>query len=121
MLKINTSRRRGVSLVETIIALLILSIGIMAIAAVPIMTTKLALGAIRNENAISIGMRELDSLEADSRATIPEHDVPTDYSVFELKSSKQDHVGRVTISWPEGSVTLRRSLSDHSSAIRKGR
>lgn len=119
LLRIDVSRKRGVSLVETIIALLILSIALLAIAAVPIMSTKLALQAALREQATAVGMRELDALEADSSNSIAERTVDTGFSVFSALSSKQNGTGRVTVSWQGSSLVLERSLSDYSSENRR--
>ena len=87
MLEINSARRRGVSLVETLIALLVLSIGILAVAAVPIMTTKLAVQSNKRELAVFIAVNELDALEADERETLnnSRHE-PSGYKAFFVKS-----------------------------------
>lgn len=60
-------RRSGFSLSETIIALLILSIALFAVAGVPIMSTKMALHSIRREQAVFLAVHELDELEAEKK------------------------------------------------------
>jgi len=119
LLRIDVSRKRGVSLVETIIALLILSIALIAIAGVPIMTTKLALSSTRHEQATTIGMRELNALEADSRDIIPDRTIATGFNTFTARSSKQNDTGRVTVVWQGGSLVLERPLSEFSSVTRR--
>lgn len=119
LLRIDVSRKRGISLVETIIALLILSIALFAIAGVPIMSTKLALQAALREQATAVGMRELDALEADSRNSIEERSVDTGFSIFSALSSKQNGTGVVTVSWQGSSLVLMRTLSEFSNVNRE--
>jgi len=54
----------GFALAETIIALLILSIALLAIAIVPIMSSKMAIQTTQRERAMSIAYAKLDELEA---------------------------------------------------------
>lgn len=64
LLRIDVSRKSGVSLVETIIALLILSIALFAIAAVPTMSSKFAIHATQRDQAVFFAVKTLDFLEA---------------------------------------------------------
>ncbi|NCC61724.1 MAG: prepilin-type N-terminal cleavage/methylation domain-containing protein [Verrucomicrobiae bacterium] len=61
------SQRRGFSLPESLIALLILSIAIIALAALPLMVTKLALSEIERKQAVSSALQGLDLLESLAR------------------------------------------------------
>ncbi len=123
LLKINPARRRGVSLVETLIALLVLSIGILAVAAVPIMTTKLAVQSNKRELAVFIAVNELDALEADERETLnnSRHE-PSGYKGIFVKSSKNNGVGEAVVDWSgasgKSSLTMERQLSRHSDSTR---
>lgn len=121
LFEIDRTYKSGVSLVETIIALLILSIAIFAIAGVPIMATKLALSSTRHEQAMTIGVRELNALEADSRAEIPERSVETGFSAFTANSSKLEGMGNVTVRWQGGEVIFQRTLSTFSNQTRTAR
>ena len=55
---------RGFSLVETVLSMLILGIALLAIALVPVATTKLMVSSAENERASLIATRKFEELEA---------------------------------------------------------
>lgn len=121
LFRIDCSRSKAFSLVESLIALLILSIAILAIAAVPIMSTKLAVLATHQEQAHFLAVKALDSLEADSSlAVVTSPDIVGGFSVI---ATKQNTIGRAVVSWRgvagQSSLTLERRMSDFSSRTRK--
>ncbi len=59
-----SARRPALSLPEALIALLILSVALVALAAVPLMATKLALSSVERRQAVSLAVRGLDWLES---------------------------------------------------------
>ena len=56
---------RGFSLVETVLSMLILGIALLAIALVPVATTKLMVSSAENERASLIATRKFEELEAE--------------------------------------------------------
>lgn len=130
LLRIKVSRKRAISLVETLIALIILSIAIIAIAGVPIMTSKLALHAAQRDQAMFLAVQALDFLEAQKYdvAIVASQDVVGDYTRrfdkpnFATVSSDQ-YKATVTVSWRsvsgQSSLTLERPLSKFSSETRE--
>ncbi len=114
-------RKTAFSLSETLIALLILSIALLAIAGVPIMSTKLAILATHREQAHFLAVKALDSLEADSSlAVVTSPDIVGEFSVV---ATKQNTIGRAVVSWRgvagQSTLTLERRMSDFSSRTRK--
>lgn len=120
--------RRGFSLPETLIALIILSIAILAIAFVPIMSSKMAVHFTQKDQAMFHAMRTLDFLEAQPHnAGILSEDHIGDYVLSFQKpvfneTSPDLHVGKVTVTWRgvsgQSSLTLQRLLSKFSSSTR---
>ena len=55
--------RGAFSLVETLIAMLILSIALVGLAAVPVATTRLMVHGVERERAISVAMTRLEEVE----------------------------------------------------------
>lgn len=129
LLRIDVSRKSGVSLVETVIALLILSIAILAIAGVPIMSSKLAIHASQRDQAMFLAVKTLDFLEAQPHtSSIASQDVVDDFTITYWKpvfveSSPDNHVGRATVTWRgvagQSSLNLERILSKFSSSTRE--
>ena len=116
-------RRSGFSLSETIIALLILSIALFAVAGVPIMSTKMALHSIRREQAVFLAVHELDELEAEkSNSLTRSRREASDFPGFFLESQKRNGRGEVVVEWSglagQRSLTMERPLSRYSSTTR---
>jgi len=119
----------GFALAETIIALLILSIALLAIAIVPIMSSKMAIQTTQRERAMSIAYNALDYLES-RKYTDPELDNAVasqeitgdtgSYTVY-LTRKKADNEGLVTVTWDgitgTASLVMRRDLSEQSSSV----
>jgi len=130
LFRIDRSGSKAFSLVESLIALLILSIGILAIAGVPIMTSKFALHAAQRDQAMFLAVQALDFLEAKQHdvAIVASQDVVGDYTRrfdkpnFATVSSDQ-YKATVTVSWRglsgQSSLTLERPLSKFSSETRE--
>ena len=121
--------RRGFSLAETLIALLILSIGLLAVAAVPVMSSKMALQATQRDQAMFLAVNTLDFLESqpyskafDSQDVVGEFTRRYTKPIF-TETSPDNHVGAVTISWRgatgQNSISLERPLSKFSSVTRE--
>lgn len=82
---------RGFTLVETIIALLILAIGLLAMAAVPVMTTRLMTLLSERETAVLYATQALEMLEAS-------RDLPTS-SIFSGDLTGAISSDRYRITW----------------------
>jgi Tfp pilus assembly protein PilV len=119
----------GFALVETIIALLILAIALLAMAFVPIMSTKLALQTVHRERAMTLAYSGLDFLESikfDSAVTSTDTvsgDFRVTYTKPKYSAASNDYKAIVTVKW--GGVTggseliLERSLSKFSQLTRE--
>lgn len=55
--------RRGFSLVETLLAVLLLAVGLFAMAAIPVMTTKLTVQSLHRGQALLLALMKLEELE----------------------------------------------------------
>jgi len=129
LFKIDRIYKRGISLVETVIALLILSIAIFAIAGVPIMSSKLAIHATQRDQAMFLAVKTLDFLEAQPHtSSIASQDVVDEFTInygkpVFVETSPENHVGRATVTWRgvagQSSLTLERLLSKFSSSTRE--
>lgn len=111
----------GFALAETIIALLILSIALLAIAIVPIMSSKMAIQTTQRERAMSLAINRLDVLESvDYEEAVNSTDVAGQFTVVYTKAAKGS-VGSVTVTWGgitgNSSYTLTRDLSEASSKV----
>ena len=111
----------GFALAETIIALLILSIALLAIAIVPIMSSKMAIETTQRERAMSLAINRLDVLESvDYEEAVNSTDVAGQFTVVYTKAAK-GLVGSVTVTWDgitgNSSYTLTRDLSEASSKV----
>ena len=71
-----SKRIRGFSLVEVLIALLVLMIALLALAGVVVSTTMVMAHTIDKEKAVSLGVETLDFLEAHYCGCDPEGEVP---------------------------------------------
>ena len=103
----------GFALAETIIALLILSIALLAIAIVPIMSSKMALQTVQKEQALALAHDRLDILEAASADIASSEDVGI-YSVsFDRSFARGNAV--VEVFWggitQQSQIRLERDLS----------
>lgn len=113
-------KRNAFALAESIIALLILAIALLAMALVPIMSSKLALQTIQRERALAIAHDRLDILEAreSKEGDITSTDIVEAYTVsFDRTFAKNKAV--VEVSWGgitgQSTVRLERDLSRDSS------
>ena len=117
----------GFALAETIIALLILSIALLAIAIVPIMSSKMAIQTTQRERAMSLAIKGLDYLEStynvEYNNVVASEEITGDTGEFTVFITKinADKEGVVTVTW-DGinglvSLVLRRDLSDQSARI----
>lgn len=118
MQRSNKFRKKGFALVETIIALLILAIALLAMAFVPIMSTKLALQTVQREQALSLADNRLDLLEAVASQDIAGSENTGIYFISFDKSSAE-RKATVTVTWngvpKPSSINLERDLSRISS------
>ncbi len=121
--------KKGFALVETIIALLILAIALLAMAFVPIMSTKLALQTVQKERAMTLaysGLDYLESVEYDKSVSSPDvasGDFRITYSKPTYEAASNDYKAVVIVRWggvTGGSeLTLERRLSKYSYLTRK--
>ncbi len=129
LLRVRRRFNQAFSLPETVIGLLILSIALLAIAAVPIMSSKLAVHATQRDQAMFLAVRTLDFLEAQPyTSSIASQDFVDEFTITYRKpvfveSSPDNHVGRATVTWRgvagQSSLTLERLLSKFSSSTRE--
>ncbi len=56
--------RRAFSLVETLIAMLVLSIALVGLASVPVATTRMMVHGVQREKALSVAMARIEEVEA---------------------------------------------------------
>lgn len=99
-------RKKGFALVETIIALLILAIALLAMAFVPIMSTKLALQTVQREQALFLAYDRLDQLEAVSADIVSSDNVGIYTVTWDRSKARGNAV--VQVSW--GGITKPSSL-----------
>ena len=114
-------KRKAFALAESIIALLILAIALLAMALVPIMSSKLALQTVQKEQAMTLAMDRLNILEATPFAdSVNSTDVEGAFTVVYKKSARGD-VGTVSVTWGgitgNASLTLTRNLSEAASKV----
>jgi prepilin-type N-terminal cleavage/methylation domain-containing protein len=128
-LRLRRRYQKAFSLPETIIALLILSIAILAIAGVPIMSSKLMLQTTHREQAMFLAVQALDALEAQPfNVSVSSEDVIGSFSlkaekpVF-VESQPQNYIGKATVTWRsvtgQSSLTLERRMSKFSNETRR--
>ena len=99
---------RGFSLVETVLSMLILGIALLAIALVPVATTKLMVSSAENERASLIATRKFEELEAEvSSSDLSTNIKPGNWSIDGLTLSwdisaraGQKQTVTMTVSWP---------------------
>jgi len=112
-------KRKAFALAESIIALLILAIALLAMALVPIMSSKLALQTVQKEQALVLAYERLDALEAlaPQSADIASTDTVGMYTVSFDRSLARGN-GIVQVSWggitQPSTVTLQRDMSEES-------
>jgi len=112
-------KRKAFALAESIIALLILAIALLAMALVPIMSSKLALQTVQKEQALVLAYERLDALEAlkPQSADITSTDTVGMYTVSFDRSLARGN-GIVQVSWggitQPSTVTLQRDMSEES-------
>ena len=122
-------KRKAFALAESIIALLILAIALLAMALVPIMSSKLALQTVQKERAMTLAYSGLDYLESvkfDKSVSSPDvasGDFRITYSKPTYEAASNDYKAVVTVRWggvTGGSeLTLERKLSKFSYLTRK--
>lgn len=116
-------KHKAFALAETIIALLILAIALLAMAFVPIMSSKLALQTVQKERALALAHSRLDILEAAKDDVTASQDV---VGIYTLKYSRSygDNNAVVEVSWggltKQTQLTLRRDLSKEARVTAKG-
>ena len=128
LLRVCRRSNQAFSLPETVIALLILSIAILAIAAVPIITSKMMLQTTQREQAMFLALQALDTLEAEPfNVAVNSEDV---VGAFSLKSEKpvfveaqpENYIGKATVTWRgvtgNSSLTMERRISKFSNETR---
>lgn len=122
-------RRKGFALVESVIAMLILSIALIAMTLVPIMSSKLALQTVRRERAMGLASKNLNFLESvKSTESITSTDIQSgDFTVTLSKPawaavSVDDYKATVTVEWSsltgDSSLVLERHLSKFAELTR---
>lgn len=125
----HTFRKKGFALVESIIALLILAIALIAMTLVPVMSTKLALQTVRREQAMGLASKNLNFLESvKSTESITSTDIQSgDFTVTLSKpawaaASADDYKAIVTVEWSsltgDSSLVLERHLSKFAELTR---
>jgi len=122
-------KRKAFALAESIIALLILAIALLAMALVPIMSSKLALQTVQKERAMTLaysGLDYLESVEYSKSVTSPDvanGEFRISYSKPAFDAASNDYKAVVTVRWggvTGGSeLTLERKLSKFSYLTRK--
>lgn len=122
-------KRKAFALAESIIALLILAIALLAMALVPIMSSKLALQTVQKERAMTLAYSGLDYLESvEFSKSVASTDVANGefritYTKPAYDAASNDYKAVVTVRWggvTGGSeLTLERRLSKFSSLTRK--
>ena len=122
-------KHKAFALAETIIALLILAIALLAMAFVPIMSSKLALQTVQKERAMTLaysGLDYLESVEYSKSVTSPDvanGEFRISYSKPAFDAASNDYKAVVTVRWggvTGGSeLTLERKLSKFSYLTRK--
>lgn len=112
----NKFRKKGFALVETIIALLILAIALLAMAFVPIMSTKLALQTVQREQALFLAYDRLDMLEAVSADIVGSDDVGIYKVTWDRSKARGNAI--VQVSWggisKPSSLDVTRDMSEES-------
>ena len=114
-------KRKAFALAESIIALLILAIALLAMALVPIMSSKLALQTVQKERAMTLAMDRLNILEATPFAdSVNSTDVEGQFTVVSTKAARGD-VATVSVTWSgiagNATFTLTRNLSEAASQV----
>lgn len=109
--------RRAFSLVETLIAMAILSIALVGLAAVPVATTRLMVHGVQREKALSVAMARLEEVEGvdlDNTSWVISSDVDGGYRWSRSRNKTSDYLHTVTVvvNWDglrgAGSLTLSR-------------
>nr|WP_321503407.1 prepilin-type N-terminal cleavage/methylation domain-containing protein [uncultured Dethiosulfovibrio sp.] len=115
--------RRAFSLVETLIAMAILSIALVGLAAVPVATTRLMVHGVQREKALSVAMARLEEVEGvdlDNTSWVVSSDVDGGYSWSRSVAKTSDYLHSVTVvvDWDglrgAGSLTLSRDYGPFS-------
>ena len=99
---------RGFSLVETVLSMLILGIALLAIALVPVATTKLMVSSAENERASLIATRKFEELEAEVSSSDLSTNIKPGSATIDSVTLSWDVSARVaqkqtitmTVTWP---------------------
>ena len=99
---------RGFSLVETVLSMLILGIALLAIALVPVATTKLMVSSAENERASLIATRKFEELEAEVSSSDLSTNIKAGNTTLDGMTLSWDVSARsgqkqtisMTVSWP---------------------
>lgn len=94
------SRSPGISLIETLLAMLILATALLALATVPLLTTRLISGNILRQRAMLVALSELETYESspDRFPKIPSDLVHPAGMSFDFPTSV-DRMVTVTVRW----------------------
>lgn len=92
-------RHQGFSLVETIVAFVILGIILIALSLLPIMTTRLMSDTVEKEKAVLLGVGKMDEIEGDL-SVIPGTETKDGYIMnWTGETTSGNYVITLTISW----------------------
>ncbi len=110
-------QRKGFSLVEVLIAMVILAIALLALAGVVVSTTMLMAHTIDKENAVNLGAEKLETLEADYDGIVDSADVVGKFTrTWSVDSETGGKTVNMTVQWNgilgSREVTLERFVAD---------
>jgi len=99
---------RGFSLVETVLSMLILGIALLAIALVPVATTKLMVSSAEHERASLVATRKFEELEAQTSSSDLSTNIKAGNTTFDGMALSWDVSARsgqkqtisMSVSWP---------------------
>jgi len=110
-------QRKGFSLVEVLIAMVILAIALLALAGVVVSTTMLMAHTIDKENAVNLGAEKLETLEADYDGIVDSADVEGKFTrTWEVENLTGGKNISMVVQWNgilgSREVTLERFVAD---------
>jgi prepilin-type N-terminal cleavage/methylation domain-containing protein len=108
---------RGFTLVETIVAFVILGIILLALSLLPIMTTKMMSDTVEREKAVLLAVGKMDALEGDITA-VPGTETQDGYTMsWTADTTSGNYVITLTISWPgvvkQETLTFKRQIANN--------